>query len=238
VGRRGRLPAEALKHYLLNVPHPRTPPEVLARQLAAAAQTPLDWQQEFGNRNGVEIEVGFGKGLFLLNESRRRPDANFLGIEIERKYVLLTADRLARRAATNVRLACTDARWLLRERVASASVAAVHIYFPDPWWKQRHHKRRVLTLDFAQQCVRVLQPGGRLHFVSDVQEYFDESRQMLQSIDVLRPLDSPEPAAARDELDYLTNFERKYRREGRPIYRALYERRADHGISDRRNPLL
>ena len=110
---------------------------------------PLDWLALFGNANPVEIEVGFGKGLFLLNESRRQPQTNFLGIEVERKYVLLTADRLARRGAANVRLACTDAHWLLRDRVRAGSVAAVHVYFPDPWWKHRHRKRRLLTVEFA-----------------------------------------------------------------------------------------
>jgi tRNA (guanine-N7-)-methyltransferase len=172
----------------------------------------------------VEIEVGFGKGLFLLNESVRRPASNFLGIEIERKYVLLTADGLARRGTANVRLACTDARWLLGERVAPASVAAVHVYFPDPWWKNRHHKRRLMTPEFAGLCARVLQAAGRLHFVSDVADYFAETTAMLEGLASLRPLPWPEPAEARDDLDYLTNFERKYRKEGRPIHRALYER--------------
>ncbi len=95
--RRGRLATEQLRPFLLDVPHPRTPPELLREQLAASAATPLDWHELFGNDHPVEIEVGFGKGLFLCNESRRRPDANFLGIEIERKYVLFSADRLARR---------------------------------------------------------------------------------------------------------------------------------------------
>jgi tRNA (guanine-N7-)-methyltransferase len=224
VGRRGRLPTETLERYLLDVPHPRTPPDLLRQRLAESAAVCLDGAQLFGNDCPVEIEVGFGKGLFLLNESRRCPNTNFLGIEIERKYVLLTADRLARRETANVRLACTDALWLLRDRIAAESVAAVHVYFPDPWWKKRHRKRRLFTLEFAQQCVRVLQPSGRLHFVSDVAEYFAETQEMLRGLAALRPIPWPEPLDAKDELDYLTNFERKYRKEGRPIYRAMYER--------------
>ncbi len=93
--------------------------------------------------------------------------------------MLLTADRLARRGTANVRLACTDAQWLLRERVPAASVAAIHVYFPDPWWKKRHRKRRLFTGEFAAQCARVLPPGGKLYFVSDVAEYFAETDAMV-----------------------------------------------------------
>ena len=220
--RPGRLPADQLRPYLLDVPHPRTPPAVLQQRIAELGSKPIEWRDVFGNSHPVEIEVGFGKGLFLCSECRRRPDTNFLGIEIERKYVLFTARRLARSQANNVRLACTDARWLLRERIAAGSVAAVHIYFPDPWWKKRHHKRRLFTPEFAEQCARVLKPGGRLHFASDVADYFAESDEMLKRLGAFTALAWPLDG---DAADYLTNFERKYRQEGRAIYRARYERR-------------
>jgi tRNA (guanine-N7-)-methyltransferase len=179
----------------------------------------MDWRTIFGNDHPVEIEVGFGKGLFLLTQGAARRDTNFLGIEIERKYTLLTATRLARENLPNVKLACTDARWFLQERIAPASVSALHIYFPDPWWKTRHRKRKLFTRDFAERCVRALQPGGRLHFVTDVAEYFAETIEMLKEVAVLNAL--PTPAS---DTEYLTNFERKYRLEGRPIHRALYEK--------------
>jgi tRNA (guanine-N7-)-methyltransferase len=211
---------------LLDVPHPRTPPDQLQRQLDQVPAGPVRWEELFGNARPVEIEVGFGKGLFLRNESRRRSETNFVGIEVERKYVLLAADQLARRQVANVRLACTDARWFLRERVAAGSVVAVHVYFPDPWWKKRHHKRRLFTPEFAEQCVRVLQVAGRLHYVSDVAESFAETNALLAAQSRLRAVGWPEILEPRDGSDYLTNFERKYRREGRPIFRALYERGA------------
>jgi len=206
-----RLPPEALQPYLVDVPHPRSP---RWRDLANRPR-PLAWPMLFGNDRRVEIEVGFGKGMFLVNAGAARPDTNFLGIEIERKYVLLTASRLAKHALVNVRLACTDARWLLKECVAADSVQAVHVYFPDPWWKQRHRKRKLVTADFAAQCARVLVPGGALHFASDVVEYFEETCAILAEPKILRPAPSLPDAAA-----FLTNFERKYRREGRLIYRA------------------
>jgi tRNA (guanine-N7-)-methyltransferase len=224
VPRSRRLPAEQLAPLLLDVPHPRTSPERWRHQLALMPPTLLDWPTLYGNAHPVEIEVGFGKGLFLLNVSGRRPATNFLGIEIERKYVLLTADRLVRRGVNNVRLACTDAHWLLRECVPAESLAAVHVYFPDPWWKKRHHKRRLLTAEFAVECARVVRPGGSLHFASDVAEYFAETKAMLDDSDAWKAIAWPTPAEPCDDEDYLTNFERKYRKEGRAIYRALYER--------------
>lgn len=212
-----RVPLEELKPFLLDVPNPgQLPPE---SPLLAPAP-PLDWPTMFGNDHPVEIEVGFGKGLFLLTQGQARPDTNFLGIEIERKYTLLTATRLAQLRLTNVKLACTDARWLLKERIAAESVAALHVYFPDPWWKTRHRKRKLFTRSFADECVRVLKHGGRLHFVTDVADYFAESMDMLKGIEAFKALPAPP-----SDAEYLTNFERKYRKEGRAIYRAFHERR-------------
>jgi tRNA (guanine-N7-)-methyltransferase len=215
-----RLPLEQLAPYLLELP---APPDPSAGQTDAPAP-PIDWKAAFGNDHPVELEVGSGKGLFLLNAASSCPDVNFAGVEIEKKYVLFTAARVAKRGLGNVRLAQADARAFLRERVPAASLQAVHVYFPDPWWKNRHHKRRVFTEEFARQCARVLSPGGKLHLVTDVEEYFLIMTGLVAAVPDLRPLPPPQPKEAEHDLDYLTNFERKFRKEGKPIYRALYER--------------
>ncbi len=204
-----RLPLEELAPFLLALPEPAAP---------------LDWRAVFGNDHPVEIEVGFGKGLFLLTASQACPGTNFLGIEVLRKYQLFSATRLAKRGRQNVRLVKADARAFLRDCVAAATVQAVHVYFPDPWWKKRHQKRRVFTADFAAQCERILVPGGRLHVVTDVAEYFKMITELVAQQTQLRPAAPPQPTEPGHDLDYLTNFERKFRREGRPIYRAAYER--------------
>ncbi|MSQ96683.1 MAG: tRNA (guanosine(46)-N7)-methyltransferase TrmB [Gemmataceae bacterium] len=212
-----RLPLESLAPYLVDVPHPGfVPPD----SPLLAPTPPIDWRLLFDNDHPIEIEVGFGKGLFLFTQGQARPVTNFLGIEIERKYVLITATRLAQAAVKNVKLACTDARWFLRERIAAGSVAALHVYFPDPWWKNRHRKRKLFTRDFAVECARVLKTTGRLHFVTDVADYFAESVEMLKDVPVLQTL-----PVSNEDTDYLTNFERKYRLEGRAIYRALYQKK-------------
>lgn len=191
----------------------------------APAPGPLDFAALFGNAQPVEMEVGFGKGLFLLTASAARPDVNFLGVEIERKYALYTAGRLAKRDRHNVRVVCGDARTFLPGFIPDASLQAVHVFFPDPWWKKRHRKRRVFTEEFAQQCRRVLRPGGQLHVVSDVQEYFETITQLVAGLPEFAPLPPPEERKPEHDLDYLTNFDRKYRREGRPIHRAQYLRK-------------
>ena len=121
---------------------------------------------------------------------------NFLGIEIARKYQLFTATRLAKRGLRNVRLAKADARPFLRDHVTSGSCHALHIYFPDPWWKKRHVKRRLFTPEFLTQCERVLESAGRLHVVTDVEDYAREVRELVAAQSCLRLLPPPEPHRA------------------------------------------
>jgi tRNA (guanine-N7-)-methyltransferase len=207
--RRGpRLPLEALQPYLLPVPDPAAP---------------LDWAAVFGNANPVELEVGFGKGLFLLTASEQHPEINYAGVEIERAYQLFTASRLTKRERSNVRVACADARLFLRDCVATASLQALHVYFPDPWWKKRHHKRRVFTAEFVEQAARVIRPGGRLCAATDVAEYYQIMCELLVGPPELRRLPDPEPGTPAHDLDYLTNFERKFRKQGKQIYRLRCE---------------
>jgi tRNA (guanine-N7-)-methyltransferase len=203
-----RLPLEELAPYLLTVPE---------------EPKPFSWSAVFGNDHPVEIEVGFGKGLFLLTSAQAQAHVNFLGVEVERKYQLFAATRIAKRKLRNVRLARADARIFLREFVAGQSCQAVHIYFPDPWWKTRHRKRRVFTPEFAAQCERILKPGGWLHLATDVEEYFGVMTRLLVERTGLRRF----PTARTSEVgqdDFLTNFERKARLQGKMIYRASFER--------------
>jgi tRNA (guanine-N7-)-methyltransferase len=183
---------------------------------------PLDWPQMFGNDRPVELEIGSGKGLFLLNAASSDRSHNFLGIELCRKYARLAAERLARRELSNAKIWCGDARAVVARLVPAASLRGVHVYFPDPWWKQRHKKRRVFTEELVAQIGRVLMPGGDLRVASDVEEYFTLIRRLISANSHFQELPVPLPKDPEHALDYLTNFERKYRLEGRPIMRAHY----------------
>jgi tRNA (guanine-N7-)-methyltransferase len=186
----------------------------------------LDWAALFGNPNPVEVEVGMGKGLFLLNQALARPQVNFFGIEVVRKYQLFATTRFALRGLPNVKTTCADAKALFRDFIAPCSVAGVHVLFPDPWWKARHKKRRVFTPEFAADIARALPVGGSLNVASDVAEYFAVMTGILRAMPAFRELHAETTTGSVEEAGYQTNFERKARAAGTPVGRALYERTA------------
>jgi tRNA (guanine-N7-)-methyltransferase len=200
---------------------PRPPLDLTPVSLDFPAQV-LDWTEVFGDARPVELEVGSGKGLFLANAATAWPDRNFLGIELSRKYARKAAERLAKRGLGNVRVVAGDARKFLEAFTPGRSLAAVHIYFPDPWWKKRHRKRRVFCEPFVADVARALRPGGEFFAATDVEEYFGVMREIMEAHPEFVPQPLEAPREPQHELDYLTNFERKYRIEGRPIYRAHY----------------
>lgn len=185
---------------------------------------PLNPPSLFGRTAPLEIEVGSGKGLFLQNAASANPERDFLGVEVGFKYARFTAARLAKRKLSNAVAVHGDALRLFRDRLSDGCVAAVHVYFPDPWWKARHKKRRVLNEPFLADVVRILEPGGRLHFWTDVQEYFDSTLELIARC---TPLTGPLPVAespAQHTLDYRTHFERRTRLAGNSVYRSEFVR--------------
>jgi tRNA (guanine-N7-)-methyltransferase len=174
----------------------------------------------------VELEVGSGKGLFLRSASTNQPEHNFLGIEISPGYARLCAGRLAALGATNARVIQGDATVLVRDHLPDACLAAMHVYFPDPWWKARHRKRRVLSEPFLRQAARVLGPSASLHCWTDVEDYFRETLAAAAATGLFgTPEEEPE-TAARHDLDYRTHFERRTRLAGAPVWRVRLPRRA------------
>lgn len=187
-------------------------------------QPPLVARDWFGREAPLEIEVGSGKGLFLTAAAINTPSHDFVGIEIGAKYARFAASRLARRGCDNARMISGDALRFLREFVPDQSVAAVHVYFPDPWWKKRHRKRRVMNEGLVADVQRCLVPGGRLHFWTDVEEYFQVTLELLAKS---TSLSGPHPVGERPaehDLDYRTHFERRMRLHGLAVYRAEFEK--------------
>lgn len=182
----------------------------------------IRWTDLFGNDHPVVLEIGSGKGLFLANSATRRPDHNFFGVELARKYARLAAERIVKAGLSNVRVWATDAGALMARRVPSASLREVHVYFPDPWWKKRHRKRRVFNETLVASIARTLEPDGELHVATDVEEYFGVIRDLMAADPRFAEIEPPLLNAPENDHDYLTNFERKYRIEGRPVHRSSY----------------
>jgi tRNA (guanine-N7-)-methyltransferase len=199
----------------------------LSRHLLTFAQLPSPWNAEqlFGRTAPLEVEIGSGKGLFLRTAAAACPDVDFLGIEVAQKFARFAAAGLAKLALPNARVAAADALRVFHELLPDESLAAVHVYFPDPWWKKRHKKRRVMKESFIADAARTLRPGGTLHFWTDVEEYFRESLELLAAeLRLEGPFDVPESPAEHD-MAYRTHFERRMRLHREAVYRAEFRRR-------------
>jgi tRNA (guanine-N7-)-methyltransferase len=164
----------------------------------------VPWTAVFGNDRPVEIEIGPGRGDVLVAFARARPAVNFLAIE----HVHGAAERLRARldglGVGNARVLAADAPCVIRELVPPASVAAYHAYFPDPWPKRRHRKRRLFTPAFARDLARTLAPGGAVHVATDLGWLFEEMARALEGagFDAVAGRAAPERPT--------TRFERKY----------------------------
>ena len=186
---------------------------------------PLKWDHFFGNTHPVEVEIGTGRGMFLVNAGETHPNTNFVGMEIEYTEARHAAKRLQKRSSSNVRILGGDARVGIPKYLSTSGIAAVHVYFPDPWWKRRHWARRIFNDWFVAEAARILIPGGLLHAWTDVEEYFQVMVETVTSNADFLPLPPPEERPAEHDLDYHTSFERKKRQAGFPIYRARWERK-------------
>lgn len=182
---------------------------------------PMSW---FDSPGPFELEIGCGKGGFLLNRARTAPHARFLGIEWANKFFLYAADRMVRWGLTNVRVMRTDAKPFVMRQLPPNCLSVLHLYHPDPWPKKRHHKRRLVQPDFAEAVVRLLVPGGKWLIQSDHLEYFEQMREVAGGRPELSEKAWEELAVDAGEKWSGTNFEIKYTREGRRIYRAAFVR--------------
>ena len=169
-----------------------------------------------------EVEVGSGKGLFLCQAAIQSPETRFVGIELAQKYATMAQTRLERLGITNANVYGADGVSVVADLIPNAVVDAVHVYFPDPWWKARHKKRRVLNERMLRGIERVLKPDGQFHFWTDVLDYYESTLELLAAVTTLQGpvlVDESEPT---HDLDYRTLFERRTRLNGLPVYRSLF----------------
>lgn len=169
------------------------------------------------------VEVGSGKGLFLCRYAKMYPEHEIIGLELAKKYAEMSHAKLTKMGHQHACCLAVDAcRWMAEQNPDSFD--EVHVYFPDPWWKKRHKKRRVLNEGMVKNIERTLKPGGELHFWTDVLEYFESTLELLaEHTKLVGPEFVPETPPEND-MDYRTHFERRTRLNQLPVYRSLFRK--------------
>ncbi|RJP23652.1 MAG: tRNA (guanosine(46)-N7)-methyltransferase TrmB [Candidatus Omnitrophota bacterium] len=187
----------------------------------------LDFEIIFGNTNPVEIEIGTGKGRFILAESLNRPDTNFLGIERSLKFLRIAVLRATQTPRSNCTFLNLDADMVVKLLIRPHSISAYHVYFPDPWPKGRHQKRRLFNPRFLEKMAETLIDKGLLHVKTDHADYFSYANESIQQsgrFDLLDHSLSHEILSHIDEApDTATHYEIKFRKEERQIYSAIFQ---------------
>jgi tRNA (guanine-N7-)-methyltransferase len=174
---------------------------------ADAGSSPLDFTRIFGNENPVTLEIGFGMGIATAMIAEDNPEKNYLGVEVHRPGIGRLLWEIGKRGISNIRIIEYDAVDVVEKVIPPTSLAAFHLFFPDPWPKKRHHKRRLITRPFTDLLAEKLCPGGYVYMVTDWADYGDWALAELSATPALK---NPHPGfAERQSWRPETKFERK-----------------------------
>ena len=176
------------------------------------------WSEIFGNNDPVAVEIGPGRGEFLEAVSIEQPDWNFFAIEQDAARANLVRKRIEGKNLTNARIVRSSAEYVL-SLLPEACVDAYHIQFPDPWWKRRHHRRRLMKAELVTELHRTLRSGAGIHFLTDVEEYFHLATELLAANPGL------EEIATKPEVLTTTSFARKAGEHGWQIHAATFRKK-------------
>ena len=181
----------------------------------------------FGNGNPIEVEIGSGRGRFIIKSAQDNPQVNYIGIERAYKFFHFMKERVEQAGVQNVRLLRAEADYFIWGYIPPGSVQAFHIYFPDPWPKTKHHRRRLINPDFFDLLRSRLVTGGCIHLATDFVQYFEIMVKTGRGCAGLEELycRTIDPAGA-DPESAATHYERRFFIHGLPIYRAAYKKAA------------
>jgi tRNA (guanine-N7-)-methyltransferase len=186
---------------------------------------PIDWSQSFGRTGPLFVEIGFGMGHTLLATARAHPEWNCVGIEVYRPGIGAVLNAIDAERLGNVRIIEGDARVVFANMIAEGSLHRVAIYFPDPWPKSKHHKRRLVNGEFVALVANRLRQGAELHLATDWRDYAEEMRAVLDAEPALENLAGTGAFAPRDEDRPTTRFEARGTRLGHAVWDFAYRRR-------------
>jgi len=190
--------------------------ELLPRYQIQSDSSALDFGEIFGNQNPVVMEIGFGNGKLLAEQASRHPDYNFIGLEVHRPGVGRLLQQLEKQAISNVRIMSHDAVEVLSTQINPGSLAAIWLFFPDPWPKKRHHKRRIVNNRFLDLTANSLQADGILHMATDWQDYAQHMHSAITDHQQLSLTQKPE-LRGYPFIRPLTHFEQRGQHRGHTI---------------------
>ncbi|MGQ3125648.1 tRNA (guanosine(46)-N7)-methyltransferase TrmB [Variovorax sp.] len=182
----------------------------------------LDLAAAFGREAPTVLEYGFGKGEAPAHHATVRPDTNFLCCEVHEPGVGALLKRIGEQAIPNIRICAHDAVEVLDHMLQSATLAGVHVFFPDPWHKKRHNKRRLIQAEFVTKLAQHLRPGGYIHCATDWQPYAEQMLEVLSAEPLLR--NTAADYAPKPDYRPLTKFENRGLKLGHGVWDLVFER--------------
>jgi len=185
----------------------------------------IDFARLYGRIAPVHLEIGFGNGDTLAAMARAHPENNYLGIEVHRPGVGTLLQRASAESLANIRVITTDAVDVLKHRIPDRSLSAVYLFFPDPWPKKRHHKRRLVQSGLASLVLDKLQSGGRWYLATDWEEYAEHMLAVLSALPGFENLSGPGQYAPRPESRPITRFEQRGQKLGHGVWDLVFRRR-------------
>ncbi|OQP31561.1 tRNA (guanosine(46)-N7)-methyltransferase TrmB [Pantoea latae] len=185
---------------------------------------PLDLTHLFGREAPVVLEIGFGMGASLVTMAQNNPQQNFLGIEVHAPGVGACLASAKEAEVENLRVMCHDAVEVLEKMIPDNSLRMVQLFFPDPWHKARHNKRRIVQVPFAELVMRKLKLGGVFHMATDWEAYAEHMLEVMSSIDGYQNQSETQNYVPRPETRPLTKFEQRGQRLGHGVWDLMFER--------------
>jgi len=184
----------------------------------------FDLDEVFDRHQARILEIGFGNGTSLAQQASENPDTDFIGIEVHRPGVGHLLSELERLALSNVRVICADAVEVMQHCIPDLALDGIQIFFPDPWPKKRHHKRRLLQTEFVRLLARKLRSGATLHLATDWQNYAEQMVEVLSSISNLRNTATHGDFVPRPAFRPLTKFEQRGQRLGHGVWDLVFRK--------------
>jgi len=192
--------------------------------LAPAAEEIINFNGVFGNDHPVHLEIGFGNGKTLTHMAANNPGTNYVGIEVHRPGVGNALLQIEEQSLNNVRVICEDAVEVINQHIPDQSLSAIYIFFPDPWHKKRHHKRRIIQPSFVEQLRQKLQANGILHYATDWEDYAQHMMAVMQPVEGFTNLAGDGNFSERPDYRPITKFEQRGLRLGHGVWDLIFRK--------------